>query len=47
LAWLRLIWPRPADPFVGPGLPEADRCDFMPRVAEVFGPLQELDASGT
>ena len=47
LAWLRLIWPSAADPFAGPGLPEADRCDFMPRVAEVFGLLQELDASGT
>jgi hypothetical protein len=31
---------RPADPFAGPGLPEADGCDVMPRVAEVFGPLQ-------
>ena len=28
---------RPADPFVGPGLPEADRCDLVPRVAGAFG----------
>ncbi len=27
----------PADPFVGPGLPEADRCDLVPRVAGAFG----------
>jgi len=37
---------RSADPFAGPGLPEADGCDVMPRLAEVFGPLRELGAPG-